>query len=110
MIRTVLAAALGLLPLVAPAAQPMRPDARPVGGTLRPRAAGPAATPALTLRAEAETGVDECPGYVAPAAPDAVVEWPGGDLRLTTIGDGFDPSWPSPARTGSGTATTTAPA
>ncbi len=91
MTRTLLAAALGLLPLVAPAAQQMRPDARPVGGTLRPTATGPAATLALTLRATAETGIDSCPGYVGPSAPDAVVEWPGGDLRLTTIGDGFDP-------------------
>ena len=89
MTRPLLAAVLGLLPLVAPAAQTMRPDARPAGGTLQPRAGGPAETLALTLRAVSETGMADCPGFVDPSAPDAVVEWPGGPLRLTTAGD-FD--------------------
>jgi hypothetical protein len=89
MTRPFLAAVLGLLPIVAPAAQTMRPDARPVGGTLQPRPDGPAATLALTLRAVSETGMPDCPGFVDPSAPDAVVEWPGGPLRLTTTGD-FD--------------------
>ena len=65
-------------------AQTFRTDARPAGGTLQPRADRPAELLDLALRSGSETGMDDCPGYVDPSAPDAVVEWPGGgDLRIT---------------------------
>ena len=79
-----MARALLLSLLLAPlaAAQPMAPDAAPAAGTL-----SPGAEPAeleLTVRAETEVPVDGCVGFVAPSAPDAVVEWDGGDLRVWT--------------------------
>ena len=89
MIRAVLVAALAAVPVLAPAAQQMRTDARPAGGTLRPRADRPAEAVDLTARPLAPTGMDDCPGFVDPSAPDVVVEWPGGDLRMTARAD-FD--------------------
>jgi hypothetical protein len=70
--------------LVAPlaAAQPMQPDAAPVAGALRASASGDPAEVAFDVRADVLSPVDGCPGYVAPAAPDAVVDWAGGDLRV----------------------------
>lgn len=83
------AAALAVFPAVAPAAQQMRPDARPAAGALTPRADSPAEQLQLTLRARSETGMDDCSGFVDPSAPDATVEWPGGTLRMTVRSD-FD--------------------
>ncbi len=77
------AAALAALPLAAPAAQQMRPDARPVAGTLSPRADRPAESLQVVLRSGSPSGMDDCPGMYNPSAPDAVVDWPGGDLRMT---------------------------
>ena len=65
------------------AAQTMRTDAPPVGGVVSP-SAGEAARLAFDVRAEAESRIADCPGFVSPDAPDAVVEWGGGDLRVWT--------------------------
>ena len=84
MTRAVLVAAFAALPVLAPAAQPqMRPDARPTSGTIRPGADRPAEIVDLTARTVAPTGMEDCPGYVDPSAPDVVVDWSGGDLRMT---------------------------
>ncbi len=83
MTRAVLVAALAALPVLAPAAQQMRPDARPVSGTIRPRADRPAEMVDLTARTVSMSGMDDCPGFVDPSAPDVVVDWRGGDLRMT---------------------------
>ena len=66
----------------AASAQPLVPDAAPAFGTLTPGAS--AAEVAFEVRAATEVAVDgaECVGYVDPSAPDAVVEWDGGDLEL----------------------------
>ena len=77
------AAALVALPAAAPAAQQMRPAARPAAGTLSPRADRAAETLQVPLRAVSQSGMDDCPGYFDPAAPDAVVQWPGGALQMT---------------------------
>ncbi len=77
------AAALAALPLAAPAAQQMRPDARPAAGTLSPRADRPAESLQVALRSGSASGMDECAGLFDPSAPDAVVDWPGGDLQMT---------------------------
>lgn len=89
MTRAFLAAALAALPLAAPAAQQMRPDARPASGTLSPRADRPAESRQITLRSVAPSGMDDCPGFFDPSAPDAVVDWPGGALQMTVRSD-FD--------------------
>ena len=65
------------------AAQTMGTDAPPAGGAVSP-AAGEAARLAFDVRAEVESPVAGCPGFVSPGAPDAVVEWGGGDLRVWT--------------------------
>ena len=80
------ALALGLAPLAT--AQDMSPRAAPVSGTLAPPRDG-AASVALDVRAETEVPVDGCTGYVVPSAPDAVVDWAGGDLRVWVRAD-FD--------------------
>ena len=61
-------------------AQPMQTGAAPAAGALQASASG--ATLAFDVRAETLSPVDGCPGYVAPSAPDAVVEWGGGSLRF----------------------------
>ena len=73
-----LLAALGLAPLAA--AQDMSPDADPVSGTFT--LDGGSGSSAFDVRAEAEVPVDGCVGYVGPSAPDVVVDWAGGDLRV----------------------------
>lgn len=83
MTRALLVAALAAVPVLAPAAQQMRPDARPVSGTISPRADRPAELVDFTARPVSQSGMDECYGYLDPSAPDAVVEWRGGDLRMT---------------------------
>lgn len=77
-----LALVLVVLTPLAAASQTMRPDAAPAAGTLRPTVGDEASALTVPLRAEADSGVDGCVGFVAPAAPDAVVEWGGGDLRI----------------------------
>ncbi|HEX8385775.1 MAG TPA: hypothetical protein VF576_06305 [Rubricoccaceae bacterium] len=84
MTRAVLVAALAALPVLAPAAQQMRPDAAPVGGTLRLESGRAPELVDLLVRPASTTGMDECLGYVDPSTPDVVVEWAGGDLRMTT--------------------------
>ena len=76
---------LAALLLVGPtaAAQTLEPDARPMGGVVAPRS-GEAVRLALDVRAEVEATVDGCVGFVGAGAPDAVVEWAGGDLRVWT--------------------------
>ena len=69
------------LPLAA-SAQSMQPDASPVAGTLRASASGEPASVSFDVRAETASGIDGCAGTVDPSAPDAVVEWEGGDLRI----------------------------
>ena len=74
--------ALGLAPrAAAQSATPMDPAGRPAAGTLAP-ASGSAAEVRFQVRPEVESPVAGCPGYVDPSAPDAVVEWGGGDLRV----------------------------
>ena len=90
MTRLLLTAALALAVALPAAAQTFQTDAHPAAGTLRPRADAPAEALDLTVRTVSETGMDDCPGFVDPSAPDAVVEWPGGaTLRITTRAD-FD--------------------
>ena len=76
---------LGLAPLAA--AQPMDPGAPPASGTLTP--ADGTAEVQIAVRAEVEISVPTCVGNVAPEAPDVVVDWPGGDLRVW-VRAGFD--------------------
>ncbi len=81
MSRAVLAVlAFGLASAVS--AQPIDPDAAPVAGTLSP--SGVAASVAFTARTPVELPLSEagCTGYVDPTAPDVVVDWGGGDLRV----------------------------
>ncbi len=89
MARALLAAlSLGLASTAS--AQSLAVDAPPVAGTLTPGATEAAVT--LDARASDElvlSGVDGCAGYVDPSAPDAVVEWDGGDLQVWVQG-GFD--------------------
>ncbi len=84
--------ALAVSPLAA--AQSMAIEAAPASGTLAP--SGPdmdrleiaLRTPAMvpeTIQA------DGCYGYLDASAPDAVVQWGGGDLRIQVEGD-FDPT------------------
>ena len=81
--RSALLAAPLAAALAAPAAaQPMQTDAAPAAGTLRAEAGTRAAELALDVRPRVLSPVDGCPGHVDPAAPDAVVEWDGGDLRV----------------------------
>ncbi len=80
MARALLAlAVLTLAPLAA--AQDMTPDAPPISGTLTPRGED-AASATFDVRAHTEVPITACYGYVDPSAPDVVVEWGGGDLRL----------------------------
>ena len=77
---------LGLAPLAA--AQAMDPAAGPVSGTLAPR--GGTAEVAFDVRAGTESpGPEECLGLFAAPAPDAVVDWTGGDLQIW-MRAGFD--------------------
>lgn len=76
-----------LLPLllvlpVAASSQSMQPEATPVSGTLRASAEADPASVSFAVRAEAESGIAGCVGFVDASAPDAVVEWGGGDLRI----------------------------
>lgn len=81
---------LAALLVAAPAsAQTFQTAARPVGGTLTARSGDAAGALDLSLRAVSETGMDGCSGYVDLSAPDAVVEWGGGPLQITTRAD-FD--------------------
>ncbi len=85
MARALLAAlSLGLVSAVS--AQPMT-DATPVAGTLTPGAS--AATVTFDARAVDELTLPGCVGYVDASAPDAAVEWGGGDLQIWVQG-GFD--------------------
>lgn len=70
-----------LLPLAA-GAQTMQIDAAPVAGTLRVSADDAPASATFDVRADRESGIAGCVGFVDPTAPDAVVEWGGGDLRI----------------------------
>lgn len=82
MVRRLSALFLLAVPLGPVYAQSMQPDASPASGTLRVSASDAPASLPIDVRAEAESGVAGCVGYVAPSAPDAVVEWGGGDLRI----------------------------
>lgn len=79
--RALLLAALVVSP-AAMRAQTMQPGASPAAGTFRAAGSGAPASVSFDVRAEVESGLDGCVGYVAPDAPDAVVEWAGGDLRI----------------------------
>ncbi|WP_420456246.1 hypothetical protein [Rubrivirga sp.] len=72
--------ALGLA--TAASAQPLAPDAAPVAGTLSPD--GTAASVSFAVRTSTEIPLSQagCTGYLDPSAPDAVVDWGGGDLRV----------------------------
>lgn len=63
-------------------AQTFNVGASPAAGTLAPRAGAVEALD-FTLRGATESGRMDCPGLFEPAAPDAVVTWGGGALRLT---------------------------
>ena len=85
-----LLAALSLGLASAASAQAPATDASPVSGTLTPGATE--ATVTFDARTPEElvlSGADDCYGYVDPAAPDAAVEWGGGDLQIWVQG-GFD--------------------
>ncbi len=70
---------LGLGP--AAAAQPMTTDAPPVAGTLRPDRG--TADLSFDVRPSRDAAASEdCSVYPFPSAPDAVVDWDGGDLQL----------------------------
>jgi hypothetical protein len=84
MMRSILLASLVALPLAAPAAQTMQVNARPVAGTLTVRADRPRQMADLTLRPVEMTTLEGCSGSVDPSAPDVVVDWRGGDLKLFT--------------------------
>ena len=74
-----------VLALVASAsAQPMRTEARPVAGSLSP-GDGTLET-SIQVRATTEIPVADCVGYVQPSAPDAAVDWEGGDLEISVAG------------------------
>lgn len=72
--------ALFLFPLAASAQ--MQTTAAPLAGTLQASASGEPASVTFDARADVESGVDGCVGFFDPSAPDAVVEWSGGDLRI----------------------------
>ncbi|WP_179299501.1 hypothetical protein [Rubrivirga marina] len=85
-----LLAALSLGLVSAASAQSLATDASPVAGTLTPGVTEASVT--FDARATDELvlpGVDGCYGYVDPSAPDAAVEWGGGDLQIWVQG-GFD--------------------
>lgn len=63
------------------ASQTMRTSAPPAGGVLAPGPGG-AGRLALDVRAAVPSEVPGCPGFVDPSAPDAVVDWTSGDLRV----------------------------
>ena len=75
--------ALALVCAALPAsAQTLRADARPVAGTLTARADAPPAALDLALRVSDANVVTDCPGRLGAGAPDAVVDWAGGDLGV----------------------------
>ncbi len=59
----------------------MQPDAGPAAQALR-LTAGTAGSATFDVRAVSESGLADCPGYVDPSAPDVVLDWGGGDLRV----------------------------
>lgn len=62
----------------------MQTDARPVSGTLEARSDRPAQMVDFTIRAVQEQSMEDCVGMVDPSAPDVVVDWRGGDLKIFT--------------------------
>ncbi len=83
MFRVALAVlALGLA--TAAAAQPMATVAAPAAGTLSPATGAQAESASFQARTPAETTATGagCTGYMDPSAPDVVVDWGGGDLRV----------------------------
>ncbi|MDT0630299.1 hypothetical protein [Rubrivirga litoralis] len=77
-------ALLGLALLAGSAsAQPMQTAAPPAHGALAP-APGEAARVAFDVRARVDNEVPGCTGVVDPSAPDAVVDWGGGDFSVWT--------------------------
>ena len=62
------------------AAQTMDSDAAPVSGTLAPGSG--TAEARLRVRPGVASPADGCSESFSPAAPDAVVDWAGGDLRV----------------------------
>lgn len=80
--RALAALLLGASLALPAAAQTFRPDARPAAGTLRPRADRAPEMLDLTLRGATVPTEEGCVGFAEPSAPDAVVEWRGGPLRL----------------------------
>lgn len=91
--RTALLTALVLALAPLAGAQSLATDAAPAYGTLQPSAE--AASVDVVARATTPMpdalADDGCVGYVDPSAPDAVVEWGGGDLRVW-VRAGFDPT------------------
>lgn len=81
--RLLLLAALAVAPLVASSQATFQTDARPVSGTLSPRADRAPEALDLTLRSPTESPRTECPGSFDLTAPDAVVDWRGGTLWMT---------------------------
>ena len=90
MSRALLAVLFAVVIAGSASAQTFNLRARPAGGTLQPRADRPAEMLDLVLRTGSETGMDDCPGYVDPSAPDAVVEWAGGGTLRLTARSAFD--------------------